>query len=163
MAFSGGSTTAPLTAGRAEEADVDVVFGFGDPAGVAGVVAVAEADAGTGVEDATGTGEEDAGAPTLTGCAVGLSTGAWAKAVAVKKLRALRIKNTFFISNVRQVLESTLLSRVKNDSSVPRVENENVTAATHSPSLHTLRRSDVFRDGHARVVYTFGVRFYREV
>ncbi len=86
------------------------MLGFGDSAGVAGAVAVAvavaveEADAGTGVEDATGTCEEDAGdAPTLTGCAVGLPTGAWAKAVAVKKLSALRIKNTVFTSNVNLI------------------------------------------------------------
>ncbi|MBA3568138.1 MAG: hypothetical protein H0W28_02160 [Pyrinomonadaceae bacterium] len=80
------------------------MLGFGDSAGVAGAVAVEEADAGTGVEDATGTCEEDAGdAPTLTGCAVGLPTGAWAKAVAVKKLSALRIKNTVFTSNVNLI------------------------------------------------------------
>lgn len=96
MAFSGGSTTAPLTAGGAEEAGVGVVFGFGDSTGVAGAVAVEEADPGIGVEDATGTGEEAAGgALTLTGCAAG-----WAKAMGVKKLRALRIKNTLFIRNV---------------------------------------------------------------
>jgi hypothetical protein len=139
------------------------VLGFGDSAGVEGAVAVA--DAGTGVEDATGTGEEDVGgAPTLTGCAPGLPTGAWAKAVGVKKLRALRIKNALFISNVTLIRRVPVISsRIKNDSSVPRVKDKNVAAATHSPSLHTLRRGDVFRDGYARVVYTFGVRFYREV
>ena len=76
-------------------------MGFGDSAGVAGAVAVEEADAGTGVEDATGTCEEDAGdAPPPTGCAVGLPTGAWAKAVGVKKLSTLTIQNTLFIGNV---------------------------------------------------------------
>jgi hypothetical protein len=81
--------------------DADVVLGSGDSTGVSGAAIVEEAGVGTGVEDTTGIGEEDAGgAPPLAGCAVGLPTGAWAKAVAVKKLRALRTKNTFFISNV---------------------------------------------------------------
>jgi hypothetical protein len=75
-------------------------LGFGELVGVA-ADALPEADAGTGVEDATGTGEEEAGgAPVLTDCAVGVPTGAWAKPVSVKKLRVLRIKNTFFISGV---------------------------------------------------------------
>ena len=71
---------------------------FDDSAGVAAAVADADAVAGAGVEDATGAGEEEAGgALRLTDC--GLPTGAWAKVVSVKKLRALRINNPFFISN----------------------------------------------------------------
>ncbi len=64
--------------------------GLADSAGVAGAVAVA--DVGTSVEDATGTGEEEAGGVTTV-------IGAWAKAMGVKRLRKLRIKNTCFISN----------------------------------------------------------------
>lgn len=87
-----------MTAG---DAGVAAGFGFGDSAGVDGEVAVAEADAGKGVDDAPGTGEEEAGgAPTLVGCAGGLTTGAWAKAVVVRKLRAVRTRKTLFISNV---------------------------------------------------------------
>ena len=83
---------------------MDVVLGFGDSASVAGVGAGVEADAGTGVDDATGTGEEEAGgALTLAGRAVGLPSGVCAKAASVKKLRALRIRNTFFMSSVTLV------------------------------------------------------------
>lgn len=76
------------------------MFGFGDSAGVDGEVAVAEADAGKGVDDAPGTGKEEAGGAVLVGCAGGLTTGAWAKAVVVRKLRAVRTRKTLFISNV---------------------------------------------------------------
>ena len=80
---------------------MDVVLGSADPAGVAGEVPFAEADAGTGVEDATGTGEEEAGgAPTLAGRAGGLPAGVCAKALIVKKLRALSIRKSLFITSV---------------------------------------------------------------
>lgn len=78
-----------MTAG---DAGVAAGFGFSDSAGVAGEVAVADADAGKGVEDAPGSGEEEAGG--------GLTTGAWAKAVVVRKLRVVRTRKTLFISNV---------------------------------------------------------------
>ncbi len=90
--------------------DVDGVL-FGDSTGVAGAVAVTE-DAGAGGEDITGAcGEDGEGAPTLTGCAVGLKTGGCARAVGVNKLRALRSKITLFISNVTLMrLDSANLS-----------------------------------------------------
>jgi hypothetical protein len=80
--------------------------GFGDSTGVATVAGLAEAaaDAGTGVEDATGVGKDEAGgaAPTLADCAAGLPT-ACAKTLNVKKLRVLRIKETLFINNVIEI------------------------------------------------------------
>lgn len=113
LAFSGGSTTAPLAAGEAganEEAGVGVVLLLGDSAGEAAVVVVA--DAGTGVEDATGAGEEDAGgALTLTDC--GLPACTWAKVVSVKKLRTLRINNPFFISNSIRGFSASTSARVR--------------------------------------------------
>ena len=73
-------------------------MGSGEPPGVAGAVAVAGTDAGIGVEDATGTGEEEAGGGfVLAGWAGGLSTGVCAEAVIVKKLRALSIRKSLFI------------------------------------------------------------------
>lgn len=90
---------------------MDVVLLFGDSAGVGAAVAVAEADAGTGVEEATGAGEEEAGgALTLTDR--GLRAGAWAKVVSVKRLRAQRINNPFFISNSIRVFSASNLGTV---------------------------------------------------
>ena len=77
---------------------MDVVLGSGDAVAVAGEVAVAETDAGTGVEDANGTSEEEVGGGVvLNGWAGGLPTGVCAKAVIVKKLRALSIRKSLFI------------------------------------------------------------------
>ncbi|MFN2510774.1 MAG: hypothetical protein ABR568_04945 [Pyrinomonadaceae bacterium] len=77
---------------------MDGVLGSGDSAGVAGEVAVAGTDAGTGVEDATGTGEGEAGGgDVLNGWAGGLPTGVCAKAVIVKKLSALSIRKSRLI------------------------------------------------------------------
>ncbi|MCM3869469.1 MAG: hypothetical protein ND895_02060 [Pyrinomonadaceae bacterium] len=91
-----------MAAGAAEEAGVDGVLELGGFA-VEDVAGLAEAatDDGTGVDDDTGAGKDEAGgvAPTLAVCAVGLAT-AWAQTLRVKRLRALRIKETLFISKV---------------------------------------------------------------
>jgi len=144
---------------------VDVVFGFGDSTGVADAVAVEGADPGTGVEDVTGTGEEDAGgAPTLTGCAAGVPTGVCAKAVSVKKLKALRSKSTLFISNVTlKGFDFVASSRLKTDPSVARAQDKHVAPAAHFPSLHALRRRNIFGNGQPHVVDTFCVRLNREI
>ena len=90
-----------MAAGAEAEAGLDAVLGVVDSGGAAGVGGFAEAVVGTGVEDASGVGKEEAGGATaLTDCAVGLASGVWAKAPSVKKLRALRIKETLFINNV---------------------------------------------------------------
>lgn len=88
---------------------MDAVSAFGDSTGVAGAGAFAETDGGTGVEDATGVGKDEAvGATALTDC--GLATGAWPNALSVKKLSALRIKETLFISNVILIKDCTRTS-----------------------------------------------------
>lgn len=102
---------------------MDGVFGFGDSAGVAGASAFAEAEAGTGVEDATGVGNDEAGGATaLTDCP--LATVAW-NALSVKKLSTLRIEETLFICNVtlieiaRDWLQSPTYSRARFGSTIP--------------------------------------------
>ncbi len=102
-----------MTAGVAAEAGMEVVLGSGDSAGVAGEVA--EADAGTGVEDATGTGEEAGGAPALTGCPAELPTGVCDNAVVVKKMSALRTRKSLFIRRVC-VMEFTTASTLGPES-----------------------------------------------